>query len=66
MTKTIVSVSLIGPPFMDVLFREIATLASESEVDAAEVQKKIMSADDMGAVNKILKESFEDQLKIRE
>lgn len=66
MSKTIVSVNFIGPQFMDVLFREIASLATEKEIDANEVQEKIMAAKDMEAVNKILQEKFGDELKIRE
>lgn len=66
MSKTIVSVSFIGPTFMDVLFREIVTLATEKEIDHEEIQVKIMAAEDLMSVNKILRESFGDELKIRE
>lgn len=66
MSKTIISVSLLGAPFMDVLFREIATFATERGLDANEIQQKVMKANDMNEINKIFEESFEGELKIRE
>ena len=66
MSKTIVSISLIGQNLMDVLFREITSLATEKSLDPEEIQKKIMGSNDMGDVNKILKESFGNELKLRE
>ena len=66
MSKTIISVSLLGAPFMDVLFREIAALATEKGLDANEIQQKIMTVNDINSVNTILRENFGDELKIRE
>ncbi len=66
MSKTIVSIDLIGPTFMDVLLREIINLATEKEIDPEYIQRKVMSSNDMNEVNQILKESFGDELKIRE
>jgi len=66
MSKTIISVSLIGQNFMDVLFREITFLATERSLDPEKIQQKIMGSNDISDVNKILKESFENELKLRE
>lgn len=66
MSKTIISVSLLGAPFMDVLFREIATFATERGLDANDIQQKVMASNDINAINKIFKENFDGELKIRE
>jgi acyl-[acyl carrier protein]--UDP-N-acetylglucosamine O-acyltransferase len=66
MSKTIISVSLLGAPFMDVLFREIATFATERGLNADEIQKQVMSSNDINAINKIFNENFDGELKIME
>lgn len=66
MSKTIISISLVGQNFMDVLFREITSLATERSLNPEEIQQKIMGSNDISDVNKILKESFENELKLRE
>jgi hypothetical protein len=66
MSKTIVSVNLIGPTFMDVLFREIASIATEKEIDPEIIQQEIMGCGDMMEVNKVLRTHFKNELKIRE
>ena len=66
MSKTIVSINLIGPTFMDVLFREVTSLATEKEIDPEVIQREIMDSGDMMEVNKVLRSHFKNELKIRE
>ena len=66
MSKTIVSINLIGPTFMDVLFREVTSLATEKEIDPEIIQREIMNSGDIMEVNKVLRTHFKNELKIRE
>jgi len=64
MSKIIVSKSILGSLWFDVLIREIKILCEELNIDSNNVITQITSAPNFSEANNIIKEKFSNQLII--
>lgn len=66
MSKTIISNKITGENTINVLFQEVAFWGTKKGLDPEIIQKNIMECDNFIDINKILKENFEGEIKIKE
>jgi len=62
MSKTIVSLEILGNSTTDVLHREVNALCIEEKIDGDEVWAKISAEKTLDGIKIVLKEYFEDKL----
>ncbi len=64
MGKVIVDTQMLGMSFMEVIFREVESLAIEKNLDKEKILKQLAEASNQGDFMKVIEENFGDDLII--